>query len=264
LSIWNKAKLLEWNNEQAEELCRGRMLMNTEQFEAMLAEKGIQLTPLQLEQFELYFQTLVEWNEKMNLTAITEKREVYLKHFYDSITASFHFDFSKPISLCDVGAGAGFPSIPLKIVFPSIDLTIVDSLNKRITFLNHLAEVLKLDGVRFIHDRAEIFGNNPNHRESYDVVTARAVARMSVLSELCLPLVKQGGYFIAMKAAHAVEELEAGKKAISLLGGKMEKSFTFTLPVEDSERNIILIKKIKATPKKYPRKPGTPNKIPIE
>jgi 16S rRNA (guanine527-N7)-methyltransferase len=238
--------------------------MKTEQFVAMLAEKGINLSPKQLEQFEIYYQTLVEWNEKMNLTAITDKEEVYLKHFYDSISAAFYFDFSPPLQLCDVGAGAGFPSIPLKIVFPSIELTIVDSLNKRITFLNHLASQLKLDHVHFIHDRAETFGVNPDYREKYDVVTARAVARMSVLSELCLPLVKQGGTFIAMKAAHAKEELEKGNKAIALLGGVVENSFTFTLPVEDSERNIIVIKKTKLTPKKYPRKPGTPNKIPIE
>jgi 16S rRNA (guanine527-N7)-methyltransferase len=238
--------------------------MKTEQFVAMLAEKGINLSPKQLEQFEIYYQTLVEWNEKMNLTAITDKEEVYLKHFYDSISAAFYFDFSPPLQLCDVGAGAGFPSIPLKIVFPSIELTIVDSLNKRITFLNHLASQLKLDHVHFIHDRAETFGVNPDYREKYDVVTARAVARMSVLSELCLPLVKQGGTFIAMKAAHAKEELEKGNKAIALLGGVVEISFTFTLPVEDSERNIIVIKKTKLTPKKYPRKPGTPNKIPIE
>jgi 16S rRNA (guanine527-N7)-methyltransferase len=240
------------------------MSMKIEQFVAMLAEKGIDLTPQQLEQFEIYYQTLVEWNEKMNLTAITEKGEVYLKHFYDSISAAFYFDFSKPIQLCDVGAGAGFPSIPLKIVFPSIELTIVDSLNKRITFLNHLASQLKLNHVHFIHDRAETFGINPNYREKYDVVTARAVARMSVLSELCLPLAKQGGTFIAMKAAHAREELEQGKKAIALLGGLVEDTFTFTLPIEESERNIIVIKKTKSTPKKYPRKPGTPNKIPLE
>ncbi|MDP4104998.1 MAG: 16S rRNA (guanine(527)-N(7))-methyltransferase RsmG [Bacillota bacterium] len=238
--------------------------MKIEQFVAMLAEKGIDLTPEQLDQFERYYQILVEWNEKMNLTAITDKDEVYLKHFYDSISAAFYFDFSKPIQLCDVGAGAGFPSIPLKIVFPSIELTIVDSLNKRITFLNHLASQLKLDHVHFIHDRAETFGVNPDHREKYDVVTARAVARMSVLSELCLPLVKQGGRFIAMKAAHASEELEQGKKAITLFGGVVEDTFTFTLPIEESERNIIVIKKTKITPKKYPRKPGTPNKIPIE
>ncbi|WML42471.1 16S rRNA (guanine(527)-N(7))-methyltransferase RsmG [Neobacillus sp. PS3-40] len=238
--------------------------MIIKQFEANLKEKGILLTAQQLQQFEIYYETLVEWNEKMNLTAITEKEDVYLKHFYDSITAAFFFDFSKPFHLCDVGAGAGFPSIPLKIAFPHLEITIVDSLNKRITFLNHLATVLELEKVHFIHERAELFGVNPTYRESYDVVTARAVARLSVLSELCLPLVKVGGHFIAMKAAHAQEELETGQKAISLLGGKVEKAFVFTLPIEDSERNILVIKKEKQTPKKYPRKPGTPNKMPIE
>ncbi|WP_066249130.1 16S rRNA (guanine(527)-N(7))-methyltransferase RsmG [Neobacillus drentensis] len=238
--------------------------MIIEQFEANLREKGISLTRNQVEQFELYFETLVEWNEKMNLTAITDKAEVYLKHFYDSITASFYFDFTRPFHLCDVGAGAGFPSIPLKIVFPHIEVTIVDSLNKRISFLNHLAKVLKLENVHFIHDRAETFGVNPLYRESFDVVTARAVARMSVLSELCLPLVKAGGHFIAMKAAHANDELEVGQKAITTLGGRLEAMQTFTLPMEESERNILIIKKEKQTPKKYPRKPGTPGKTPIE
>jgi len=158
--------------------------MIIEQFEANMREKGITLSRDQLDQFEMYYETLVEWNEKMNLTAITDKAEVYLKHFYDSITASFYFDFTKPFHLCDVGAGAGFPSIPLKIIFPHIEVTIVDSLNKRISFLNHLANVLKLEKVHFIHDRAETFGVNPLYRESFEVVTARAVARMSVLSEL--------------------------------------------------------------------------------
>jgi 16S rRNA (guanine527-N7)-methyltransferase len=238
--------------------------MIIEQFEANIREKGITLSEKQLNQFEMYFETLVEWNEKMNLTAITDKAEVYLKHFYDSITASFYFDFTKPFHLCDVGAGAGFPSIPLKIVFPHIEVTIVDSLNKRISFLNHLANELKLENVHFIHDRAETFGVNPAFRESFDVVTARAVARMSVLSELCLPLVKVGGHFIAMKAAHANDELANGKKAITTLGGRLEEMFTFTLPMEESERNILIIKKAKQTPKKYPRKPGTPGKTPIE
>lgn len=238
--------------------------MNVEQFQQLLNEKGIPLSRNQLEQFELYFQTLVEWNEKMNLTAITEKDEVYLKHFFDSISAAFYFDLSKPLKICDVGAGAGFPSIPLKICFPHLSVSIVDSLNKRISFLEHLAKILKLENVHFYHDRAETFGQNIKHRENYDVVTARAVARMSVLSELCLPLVKPGGFFIAMKAANAKDELTAGKKAISTLGGKLEKIDPFLLPYEESERNIITIKKIKSTPKKYPRKPGTPNKIPIE
>jgi 16S rRNA (guanine527-N7)-methyltransferase len=238
--------------------------MNIEQFKVMLLGKGIALSDEQLNQFDQYFHILVEWNEKMNLTAITDQEDVYLKHFYDSISAAFYFDFTQHLHLCDVGAGAGFPSIPLKIVFPHLEVTIVDSLNKRITFLNHLANVLKLENVHFIHDRAETFGVNPAHRESYDLVTARAVARMSVLSELCLPLVKVGGHFIAMKAAHANDELTLGQKAIATLGGRVEQMNTFTLPMEESERNILVIKKEKPTPKKYPRKPGTPGKMPIE
>jgi 16S rRNA (guanine527-N7)-methyltransferase len=238
--------------------------MTIEQFISLLSEKGITLSERQLQQFQDYFETLVEWNEKMNLTAITEKEEVYLKHFYDSISAAFYFDFTKQMKICDVGAGAGFPSIPLKIVFPNLHVTIVDSLNKRITFLDHLASKLGLENVRFVHDRAETFGVKPEFREAFDLVTARAVARMSVLSELCMPLVKVGGHFVAMKAAHAGEELETGKKAIGILGGKLEQSHSFQLPFEESERNILIIKKEKQTPKKYPRKPGTPNKQPIE
>ncbi|HWJ77207.1 MAG TPA: 16S rRNA (guanine(527)-N(7))-methyltransferase RsmG [Niallia sp.] len=239
--------------------------MNTEQFIKMLAEKGISLSEKQLKQFEIYYETLVSWNEKMNLTAITEKPEVYLKHFYDSVTAGFYYDgFQSTVHLCDVGAGAGFPSIPLKIVFPNLRITIVDSLKKRINFLEHLASMLELENVRFIHDRAETFGQNKEFRESFDIVTARAVARLSVLSELCLPLVKIGGTFVAMKAASAKDELDAGKKALTLLGGKLEATHSFVLPYEESERNILIISKEKATPKKYPRKAGTPNKEPIE
>lgn len=236
--------------------------MNVEQFKAALGEKGIALSDRQLEQYELYYETLVEWNEKMNLTAITEKGEVYLKHFYDSLTAALYFDFSKPLSLCDVGAGAGFPSIPIKIAFPQLKVTIVDTLNKRISFLNHLADTLKLENVEFVHDRAETFGGNPKYRESFDVVTARAVARMSILSEYCLPLVKVGGHFVALKTAQ-LEELEMGNKAIEILGGRLENSFSFSLPIEESERTILVITKDKATPKKYPRKPGTPSKLPL-
>ncbi len=238
--------------------------MNNEQFAASLREKGIHLTNHQLDQFEQYYRTLVEWNEKMNLTALTAKEDVYLKHFYDSISAAFYFHFTKPFRLCDVGAGAGFPSIPLKIAFPDIEVTIVDSLNKRISFLDHLANVLGLENVQFVHDRAETFGVNPKYRESFDVVTARAVARMSVLSELCLPLVKVGGHFIALKAVNAKEELNAAKKAITTLGGVLQSMSTFTLPIEEAERNILIIEKVRQTPKKYPRKPGTPGKTPIE
>jgi len=238
--------------------------MNTDQFIKLLEEKGISLTSTQIEQYETYYRLLVEWNEKMNLTAITEKEDVYLKHFFDSITAGFYFNFDQEIQVCDVGAGAGFPSIPIKIAFPKIHVTIVDSLNKRIHFLEHLAEQLQLKDVRFIHDRAETFGQSKEHRAAYDVVTARAVARMSVLTELCLPLVKIGGTFIAMKGASGIEELHAGEKAISLLGGALKESFAFSLPFEESERNIFLIRKEKQSPKKYPRKPGTPNRSPIE
>lgn len=239
-------------------------IMNVEQFQQGLAEKGITLSPEQLKQYEQYYETLVEWNEKMNLTAITEKGDVYLKHFFDSISAAFYFDFTTPLTICDVGAGAGFPSIPIKIAFPNIHVTIVDSLNKRITFLEHLASILQLQNVRFVHDRAETFGQNKEFREQFDVVTARAVARLSVLSELCLPLVKKGGLFLAMKAASAEDEVKSAQKAIHTLGGTVIQKEKFILPIENSERNIILIQKEKGTPKQYPRKPGTPNKTPIE
>ncbi|WP_370296377.1 16S rRNA (guanine(527)-N(7))-methyltransferase RsmG [Rossellomorea marisflavi] len=238
--------------------------MNINEFQAGLEEKGISLSPEQLAQFEKYHELLVEWNEKMNLTAITDKEEVYLKHFYDSISAAFYVDFNSITSLCDVGAGAGFPSIPIKICFPHLHVSIVDSLNKRITFLNHLSDQLGLENTHFHHDRAETFGKNKEHRESYDMVTARAVARMSVLSELCLPLVKKGGYFVAMKAASVNDEMDKAKKAITTLGGKTEQVDSFLLPEENSERTIVQIKKVKDTPNKYPRKPGTPNKLPLE
>jgi 16S rRNA (guanine527-N7)-methyltransferase len=238
--------------------------MNVQQFQDMLEEKGISLSSLQLEQFETYYKVLVEWNEKMNLTAITEEGEVYLKHFFDSVTAAFYYDLSKPFSVCDVGAGAGFPSIPLKICFPQLKVTIVDSLQKRILFLNNLATELGLENVAFYHDRAETFGRREGMRESFDIVTARAVARLSVLSELCLPLTKVGGAFIAMKGAAAQEEIDNGIHAVQVLGGEMKHMSTFRLPVEESERNIIIIEKKRKTPKKYPRKPGMPNKLPIE
>ncbi|MGQ9023771.1 16S rRNA (guanine(527)-N(7))-methyltransferase RsmG [Bacillus sp. 18-5] len=238
--------------------------MNIEQFTAALEEKGMTLSPVQLEQFETYFRMLVEWNEKMNLTSITEKEEVYLKHFYDSISAAFFIDFHKVTTICDIGAGAGFPSIPLKICFPHLHVTIVDSLQKRITFLNELAKGLNLQDTTFYHDRAETFGQRKEKRESYDLVTARAVARLSVLSELCLPLVKKEGLFVSLKASAADEEMQAGKKAVTVLGGEVVEKHSFVLPLEESERNIIVIEKKKQTPKKYPRKPGTPNKSPIE
>lgn len=238
--------------------------MNEEQFIQELEAKGISLTPQQIKQFQLYFKTLIEWNEKINLTGLTDQEDVYLKHFFDSITPAFYYDFSTKVQICDVGAGAGFPSIPLKICFPQLKVTIVDSLKKRIGFLNELASILELKDVEFHHERAENFGKNKQKRESFDVVTARAVARMSVLSELCIPLVKKNGVFIAMKGSKAEEEINVSKKAIRLLGGEVKKVETFILPKEESERSIIIIDKKQKTPKKYPRKPGTPAKSPIE
>ena len=238
--------------------------MNIEQFSAKLAEKGIILDERQLNQFNRYFELLVEWNEKMNLTAITEKEEVYLKHFFDSVSASFFVNLEGSMKICDVGAGAGFPSIPLKICYPELHVTIVDSLNKRITFLDHLAKELGLTNTFFYHDRAETFAKKPEFREQFDIVTARAVARMSVLSELCLPLVKEGGIFVAMKAANADEELKTAERAIKQLGGKVSAIHSFTLPIEESDRNIVVVKKMKKTPNKFPRKPGMPNKQPLE
>ncbi|OOE14921.1 16S rRNA (guanine(527)-N(7))-methyltransferase RsmG [Fictibacillus arsenicus] len=238
--------------------------MNIEMFQTSLKEKGIELSEKQLSQFENYFHLLVEWNEKMNLTAITEKEEVYLKHFYDSVTAAFYFNFKQDITVCDVGAGAGFPAIPLKICFPEIKLTVVDSLNKRIGFLEHVVNELGLENVSMYHDRAETFAHRPEFRQQFDLVMARAVARLSVLSEFCLPLVKKGGHFLGMKGANLPEEVKDGEKAVKLLGGKIEDVHSFLLPIEESERNIVIIEKVSGTPKKFPRKPGTPNKSPIQ
>lgn len=236
--------------------------MSVEWLSKKLSEHGIELSETQKEQFQTYYQLLVEWNEKMNLTSITEEHDVYLKHFYDSITPSFYYDFDGELSICDVGAGAGFPSIPLKIVFPELKVTIVDSLNKRIQFLNHLAAELGLQDVSFVHDRSESYGKGA-YRESYDIVTARAVARLTVLSELCLPLVKKGGQFIALKSSKGEEELQEANFAINILGGNVKETFSFELPEDAGERQMIVIDKRRQTSKKYPRKPGTPNKSPL-
>ena len=237
--------------------------MKPEEFYQRLQEvNGITLSDVQKKQFDQYFHLLVEWNEKMNLTAITDEEGVYLKHFYDSLALGFHHELIDQ-TLCDVGAGAGFPSIPLKIVFPDLKVTIVDSLNKRITFLNTLVETLGLKDVQCFHDRAETFGQNKDFRASFDVVTARAVAKLSVLSEFCMPLVKKQGYFLALKAAHTEVELEEAKKAIAILGGKVEGDVSFDLPFEGGNRHVVTILKTKETPNKYPRKPGLPLKKPL-
>lgn len=237
--------------------------LTPELFKSKLAEKGFILTQEQMEQFAKYYELLVTWNEKMNLTALTEKEEVYLKHFYDSLMLAFYEGFNPESHLCDVGAGAGFPSLPLKILFPSLKVTIVDSLNKRITFLNEVVKELHLKEVSLYHDRAETFGQNPKFREQFDLVTARAVARLSVLSELCLPLVKVDGLFIPLKAQKGQEELQEAQNALEILGGTFVTELEFFLPETNDQRELFVIKKTKKTPKKYPRKPGTPNKLPL-
>ena len=193
--------------------------MNKEQFYSAVKEKvGIELSELQKEQYSKYYDLVVEWNQKINLTAITEEEEFYTKHFFDSISLAFFKDYSNIESICDVGSGAGFPSIPLKILYPNLKVTIVDSLNKRIKFLNLVKEELGLVDCNFVHARAEEFGQNKEYRENFEIVTARAVARLNVLAELCLPLVKKDGYFLSLKAQKAEEETKEALNAIKLLG----------------------------------------------
>ena len=237
--------------------------MKPEEFYAHLADLGYPLTDRQKEQYERYFELLVEWNEKINLTAITEKDDVYLKHFYDSIAPILQgLIQNHPIRLLDIGAGAGFPSLPMKILFPELDVTIIDSLNKRINFLHLLAEELDLDGVHFYHGRAEDFAQDKAFRAQFDVVTARAVARMQVLSELTIPYLKVGGRLLALKASNAPEELEEAKNALNLLFSKVEDNLQYELANGDP-RYITIVEKKKETPNKYPRKAGLPNKRPL-
>lgn len=240
--------------------------MTPEEFAAALAAKGITLTVAQQAQFASYYDYLVSENQKMNLTAITAEPEVYLKHFYDSVAPLLELPAmrTQTVTLCDVGAGAGFPSLPMKILNPNLQITIVDSLQKRIDFLGRLCERLNLKGVTLVHDRAETFaGKKSPYREKFDVVTARAVAALPVLAELCLPLVRVGGQFIALKAAQAPSELTAAKPALNLLGGQLQTDIAFDLPVLNESRHLLIIDKVGVTPKKYPRKPGTPAKQPI-
>lgn len=237
--------------------------MTPQAFYQVLIEHGITLTDKQKKQFETYFRLLVEWNEKINLTAITDKEEVYLKHFYDSIAPILQgYIDNSPLSILDIGAGAGFPSIPMKILYPEIDITIIDSLNKRINFLNILANELELSGVHFFHGRAEDFGQDKVFRAKFDIVTARAVARMQVLAELTIPFLKVNGRLIALKSAAAEEELISAEKALKTLFSQVTVNKNYKLPNGD-DRNITIVSKKKETPNKYPRKAGTPNKKPL-
>ena len=224
---------------------------------------GVYLSDEQLSQFYNYYQMLIEWNKKINLTAITDFDEVIKKHFLDSLTIGRHIDQKGNLSILDIGTGAGFPGIPIKIAFPNTNITLMDSLNKRVNFLNEVIGALKLEKIEAIHGRAEDFAKKGMLRESFDLCVSRAVANLSSLSEFCLPYVKVGGKFISYKSEKALEELESSKNAISILGGGDVSCDEFILPGTDFNRTFVIINKIKETPDKYPRKAGTPVKQPL-
>lgn len=230
-------------------------------FKQKLEEYNIEINDEQIEKFDLYMKLLLEWNEKINLTAITEKDDIILKHFVDSLTILKYVDESDKI--IDIGTGAGFPGIPIKIMNEEANITLLDSLNKRINFLNIVINELKLDNIVAIHGRAEELARNKAHREKYDVAVSRAVANLSTLTEYMLPFIKVGGKCICMKGANVKEEIDKAKNAIKKLGGQIEIVDNFYLSENDNERNIVIIKKIKETEPKYPRKAGIPSKEPL-
>ena len=236
---------------------------NTLQFKSDLKELGIILSDHQINQFLKYYELLVEWNEFMNLTSITAYDEVMKKHFVDSLSLIKAFDVSKDVSVIDVGTGAGFPGLALKIAFPNLQVTLLDSLNKRIKFLDEVILQLGLTGVETVHGRAEDFAKPGKLREKFDLCVSRAVANLTSLSEYCIPFVRVGGEFISYKSEKMNEEMENAKKAISILGGKFDRCEEVVLPESDIYRNLVVIKKVKETSKKYPRKAGMPTKEPI-
>ena len=238
-------------------------MYQTEQFEKDLQEWGIVLSEKQVQQFLTYYEMLTEWNQIMNLTAITEYDEVLKKHFVDSLSLSRAFTFSDSLSLIDVGTGAGFPGLPLKIAYPQLKITLLDSLNKRVQFLNAVIEKLGLQDIEAVHGRAEDFARNGSYREKFDLCVSRAVANLTTLSEYCLPFVKTGGNFISYKSEKVGEEIRQAEKAIALLGGSLEKQVELYLPGSDIYRNLVVIQKKTASPKKYPRKAGLPSKEPL-
>lgn len=233
-------------------------------FDIDLAELGIVLNDRQKEQFIKYYELLLHWNSFVNLTAITEYEEVLKKHFIDSLSLiRYDLDLTKDISVIDIGTGAGFPGIPLKIAFPNLRITLLDSLNKRIQFLNQVIDELELSEITAVHGRAEDYAKPGKLREQFDLCVSRAVANLSTLSEYCIPFVKEGGFFISYKSEKVVEEMENAQNAISVLGGKISDQVEFYLPSSDIYRNLFGIEKVKKTPNKYPRKAGLPSKEPL-
>ena len=236
----------------------------TELLQESSSRAHINLSDKQLEQFNKYYEMLIERNKVMNLTAITEYKDVVIKHFIDSLSLNRVIDLDKNLSLIDMGTGAGFPGIPLKIAFPKLKIVLLDSLNKRVGFLNDVIQELDLKDITAIHGRAEDIAKNVLYRENFDLCVSRAVARLASLSEYCIPYVKEGGHFVPYKAGNIEEELKEAKKAIEVLGGKLIKIDSFILAESDIERTLVLIKKEKKTPKAYPRSAGKPTKEPIK
>ena len=239
---------------------------NLQQFYKDLDELHITLSDYQVNQFLLYYEMLIEKNKVMNLTAITDFDEVLKKHFVDSLSLVKAYDlndFDNDISLIDIGTGAGFPGIPLKIAFPNLKVTLMDSLNKRVDFLNEVINALKLDKINTIHGRAEDYAKPDQLREKYDLCVSRAVANLSTLSEYCLPYVRVSGKFISYKSEKIIEEMKDAEYAIDMLGGKVEEQISFTLPNSELYRNLFVVIKNCTTPNKYPRKAGMANKKPL-
>ncbi len=228
-----------------------------------LEQLKISITKEQIEAFEIYYKMLVEKNKVMNLTAITEWEDVVVKHFLDSLALVSITSLNEDLSLLDLGTGAGFPGIPLKITFPNLKIVLLDSLNKRILFLQEVIETLGMTGIAAIHGRAEEFAKKSEFRGSFDLCVSRAVANLSTLSEYCIPFVRKGGYFIPYKSNNVIEEVEGATKAIQLLGGKLEEVYSFILPGTDMARSFVKIKKTMETPNKYPRSAGKPSKEPL-
>lgn len=239
-------------------------MYSIESFKEKINTLHIELNEEQCKQYVTYYEMVVEKNKVMNLTGITEFDEFIDKHYIDSLSIVNAVDMNQVHSLIDVGTGAGFPGIPLKIAFPHLKITLLDSLNKRINFLNEVIEALGLENVETCHGRAEDFGHRKEYREQYDMCASRAVANLATLSEYCLPFVKIGGQFVSYKSGNVDNELKESEKAVKILGGETGKVCSFILPGTDFSRTLVPVKKVKATGKKYPRKAGTPSKEPLQ
>lgn len=228
-----------------------------------LTNYQIELTVRMEEQFSEYYGLLSEWNKVMNLTSVIAFEDVAVKHFLDSIILGYYINLGQPKKLIDIGSGAGFPGIPLKIIYPGLDIVLADSLNKRVRFLNEVISTLQLTGIDAVHARAEELAQNPSYREQFDLSVSRAVANLSCLSEYCLPFVKLGGGFVAYKSSEVDSEVVQSQKAVEVLGGKLDRVEKFQLPGTDYMRSFVFYNKVIHTPKKYPRKAGMPSKMPI-